>query len=961
MSSIKYDITSFLIIVFLITLFSSYFLLSEFSFAQTIPNSDPVNLEITPKTTLLPIKLTDTFAFSIKFESDLTSDDFQVIIQYVFLDKCLETDTDTNICKKKCADDEQCKNNFINLPQFPKRIGDTTFFQKTGKTVTTDLVLIEQGLDIIGRYKFRVKVTNEKGESTLPSSKEKVLTFEAKCPRQNPKVGVEPVKPQQNIIKTPFEGKSTPTKVDFKIKVTNNDDKKCSPSKFDIKLGSTKGLKAEQITFKSKELTIAPGSTDESMTISIDVPSLPKKTSLSATIQATNLDIQNEQKPSLSITGVGSGDATVSIEVLPRECKRDFPLVKVDKSKDTDGSNSPGGDNRVVPGETLSYDVQVINTDFFECGSSDFVFEGVTSIDKPKLSSEEIKKWKFTPSPGTTVFTNFEGCKERETLYILCPDDSIALCRSIVGCPSKSIKINVKSDPEIEPASKNFEFTLCFKSKDGKSNCDADAPEELRLFRFTGEGAEVEDIGATEKYSGRLSYTLSKLPDDYDDKESPTLSVKHSPLIPFPGSEIKFLITSSDNVQMKSIKFYIDQGFKKEIFLKDPEVNVETFKETFNEVGQHSYHAIAFDWKSNKACFPSPCGPEDKPNVVAFAVKDNPDLAITDIELTPENPKVGDKLDITVNVINQGTVEARYASVGIKAVKPDGTALDLDVNPKKIQIAARKLEAVSFTSSTNLDKVGEWDLETTVYTEDKMEEADNENNKLIEKVTLEAVKPLISTLDINKCVGEKIKSDNKKIKALCEASCSTGYEDKTQVIEDLFGTPACKTEGKKCCIQTTGIPSLSLSATPKSVLPDGIAISTIITTTSDTRNGITISFFSNRGTADILSSSTCTTGADGKCSITIKSSTSGASTITGSASGYTDGSTRITFTSVIAVPLDINKCVGEKVRKDGKKVQLTCEATCPTEYEDKTNIIEQLFGVSECKSKDNKKCCARLV
>ena len=89
------------------------------------------------------------------------------------------------------------------------------------------------------------------------------------------------------------------------------------------------------------------------------------------------------------------------------------------------------------------------------------------------------------------------------------------------------------------------------------------------------------------------------------------------------------------------------------------------------------------------------------------------------------------------------------------------------------------------------------------------------------------------------------------------------------------------------------IPSISVSANPTSVYADGLSTSTI---TAQTSNGAstTISFSTNLGVfTDTGTSSTSCTGSS--CSKYIKSSSVGTATITASASGYTSGTTQVSF------------------------------------------------------------------
>lgn len=92
--------------------------------------------------------------------------------------------------------------------------------------------------------------------------------------------------------------------------------------------------------------------------------------------------------------------------------------------------------------------------------------------------------------------------------------------------------------------------------------------------------------------------------------------------------------------------------------------------------------------------------------------------------------------------------------------------------------------------------------------------------------------------------------------------------------------------------------ALSLSASLSSIPSDGQTISTITASASNGKINLDISFSSSRTASDVLSSSACTTLSDGRCSITVKSSTIGTSTITATASDYVSGTTTITFTTI---------------------------------------------------------------
>jgi len=96
--------------------------------------------------------------------------------------------------------------------------------------------------------------------------------------------------------------------------------------------------------------------------------------------------------------------------------------------------------------------------------------------------------------------------------------------------------------------------------------------------------------------------------------------------------------------------------------------------------------------------------------------------------------------------------------------------------------------------------------------------------------------------------------------------------------------------------------SISLSTSLVSIPADGSTTSTITASTSDNTGSIDISFTSDRTTADTILPTTCKTDIDSKiCTVTVKSSTVGASTISVSASGYADESTTLTFTVPIPV------------------------------------------------------------
>ena len=87
-------------------------------------------------------------------------------------------------------------------------------------------------------------------------------------------------------------------------------------------------------------------------------------------------------------------------------------------------------------------------------------------------------------------------------------------------------------------------------------------------------------------------------------------------------------------------------------------------------------------------------------------------------------------------------------------------------------------------------------------------------------------------------------------------------------------------------------PGLLLSASPASVVADGISTSAVTAQASDNAPGVTVSFATTLG---ILSSSTCSTDATGSCTVTVRSSTPGATTISVTAPAYANGQAGVTF------------------------------------------------------------------
>jgi len=89
---------------------------------------------------------------------------------------------------------------------------------------------------------------------------------------------------------------------------------------------------------------------------------------------------------------------------------------------------------------------------------------------------------------------------------------------------------------------------------------------------------------------------------------------------------------------------------------------------------------------------------------------------------------------------------------------------------------------------------------------------------------------------------------------------------------------------------------MTLSLDPSSIPADGSTTSTLTVTLINSQNNVDISF-SSSGADDILSPITCTTGEDGSCFITIKSSILGTSTITAASPFLLDATVDILFTN----------------------------------------------------------------
>jgi hypothetical protein len=89
--------------------------------------------------------------------------------------------------------------------------------------------------------------------------------------------------------------------------------------------------------------------------------------------------------------------------------------------------------------------------------------------------------------------------------------------------------------------------------------------------------------------------------------------------------------------------------------------------------------------------------------------------------------------------------------------------------------------------------------------------------------------------------------------------------------------------------------SLTLTANPVQVPSDGFSTSTITVQTSNNEAGISVALSTNLGT---LSTSNCTTGSGGACTVTITSPTAGVGTVTATAPYYSSTTTTLVFASI---------------------------------------------------------------
>jgi len=166
----------------------------------------------------------------------------------------------------------------------------------------------------------------------------------------------------------------------------------------------------------------------------------------------------------------------------------------------------------------------------------------------------------------------------------------------------------------------------------------------------------------------------------------------------------------------------------------------------------------------------------------------------------------------------------------------------------------------------------------------------------------------------------------------CTATCSY-----PSVTSPTSYTVSASASGTACSSATINVnppptPLLSLSSSLPSIVADGISTSTLTASTPDSRPNITISFTTSLGT---LSSQSCTTASDGKCSITIKSSTTGSATINASSSRYTSSSTTVAFTAAdTAAPILSNPSpTGNLPSTTQTTISLTTDESATCKYD----------------------------
>ena len=699
------------------------------------------------------VTLTDKLDFLTTFP-DWPGDTFKITIQY-------STDGGAQ---------------FKNLKNWEgKEIGGYAF-ARNGKTITASIVVADNDLKDIGGYLFRVVPTQVGGG--VPSNVASIK-FEAKCKRGNPTIEF---KSEPAPIKVPFGKEVNPDKLEFKFHVKNNDEAKCKLfdppfSDFGVKIKDfcifkpdKKEGEKDNCGFDLNKVTLTPakrqaGPQEKSLmefTLTVDIgpqsyPSISPTKTFYINLEAEHLNIEEIWKQKANIDGKGEGKAVIKVERGGRECKRDFPLVYVKDAGGRGKERGSPGDEVVLPGETLTFEAFVFNTDFAECGPSTFKFDSTGLSPSEK---EEKGRWEFAPLlhvlvPSQIKPADIEYRKDDVEFTIEgCPEG-----KQLNECPYKSFKFNLKSDPETKPGVRK-DFRICFenvnshltncrlpdekfKNKFGElntvyNNWDSMAlslPSRIHVRHGGSCGSQIIKDNPKEN----CEFLVSVLPNE--DKVDPKIDVKLSPEKPYPGGKVKFLITTSDNVQMKQIKLAIDKGFiKDDIPLKDPEEHV-----TIHEGGPfvkreipHNYYAIAKDWKheegntiDNIACFPEQqdktCPDPNSAKILKeFDLEDNADLVIDSIEFNPNRPEVDKTLAIRVDVKNLGNVDVKdVVGVRLEAFRPSSST-PIEIRDKKTDIVAKGQYRFGFTSD-KLDVDGIWVIKAIAYT--LFDEADKTNNE----------------------------------------------------------------------------------------------------------------------------------------------------------------------------------------------------------------------------------------
>ncbi len=151
--------------------------------------------------------------------------------------------------------------------------------------------------------------------------------------------------PSVTATNSPQTGNPGDTKT-FTFNITSNDTTVCSSSTFNL----TKSFPScWTCTLNKTSVTISPGSTDSTVTLSVTSPSTATAGNYTVSVIATN-------SGATSYSGTGSATYTVVVA-----CTRANPGVSISPS-------SQSG----TPGQTLSYTATIINYDSSGCGSSTF-------------------------------------------------------------------------------------------------------------------------------------------------------------------------------------------------------------------------------------------------------------------------------------------------------------------------------------------------------------------------------------------------------------------------------------------------------------------------------------------------------------------------------------------------------------------------------------------------------------